>query len=39
VDDVAVDAGLDDRREEVVGRVDVVVDGVALVPRTPMSGR
>ena len=31
--DVRVDPGLDDRGEQVVGRVDVVVDGVTLVPR------
>ncbi len=33
VDDVRVHAGLDDRGQEVVRRVDVVVDRVALVPR------
>jgi len=33
VHDVGVQAGLDDRGEKVVRRVDVVVDRVALVPR------
>ena len=33
VDDVGVEPGLDDRRQQVVRGVDVVVDRVALVPR------